>query len=68
VESDVPVAVMIGSRIPGVYVPIHFKVAQSGDLDELRAAADRLMESLSDVDEEQIVVEFKLLRHRGKSI
>ena len=67
-ESDVPVAVTIGGRVISVYIPIHSKAAQSGDLNELRAAADRLMEALSDVDGEQIVAEFKRLRHRGKAV
>jgi len=33
---------------------------------ELKAAAERLASALADVDEEQLVSEFKELRRRGK--
>jgi hypothetical protein len=40
---------------------------RSVNLAELRAAADRLAEALSDVDEEEVVSEFKRVRRRGKA-
>ena len=36
------------------------------ELSELRAAADRLAKALADVDEEELLAEFKDLRLRGK--
>jgi hypothetical protein len=51
----------------GVYVPTPRKPVRSADLAELRAAADRLAEALSGVDEEEVVAEFKQLRRRGKA-
>jgi hypothetical protein len=43
------------------------KAVKSADLAELRAAADRLAKALSDVDEEEVVSEFKQMRRRGKA-
>jgi hypothetical protein len=43
------------------------RVVKSADLAELRAAADRLAEALSDADEEEVVSEFKQMRRRGKA-
>ena len=37
-------------------------------LSELKAAADRLAEALADVDEEELVAEFKQMRRRGKGV
>jgi hypothetical protein len=51
----------------GVYVPTPRKAMRSADLAELRATADRLAEALSDVDEEEVVSEFKQMRRRGKA-
>jgi antitoxin (DNA-binding transcriptional repressor) of toxin-antitoxin stability system len=65
-ESDVPVAVTRRGETLGVYVPTRRKRAQTADLSELKAAADRLSEALADTDEEELVAEFKQLRRRGK--
>jgi anti-sigma factor RsiW len=45
-------------------VPTPRKPIKSADLAELKAAADRLAEALADVDEEEVVAEFKQLRAR----
>jgi hypothetical protein len=66
-ESDRPVAVTRRGETLGVYVPTPRKQVRSADTAELRAAADRLAEALSDVDEEEIVADFKQLRRRGKA-
>jgi hypothetical protein len=65
-ESDIPVAVTRRGETLGVYVPTRRKRAKTADLSELRAAADRLAEALANVDEEELVSEFKTLRRRGK--
>ena len=65
-ESDTPVAVTRRGETLGVYVPTRRKGAKAADLSELKAAADRLAEALSDVDEEKVVREFKHLRRRSK--
>ena len=65
-ESDTPVAVTRRGETLGVYVPTRRKRPKSADLSELKAAADRLAEALADVDEEELVSEFKQLRRRGK--
>ena len=65
-ESDTPVAVTRRGETLGVYVPTRRKGPKSADLSELKAAADRLAEVLADVDEEELVSEFKQLRRRGK--
>lgn len=65
-ESDTPVAVTRRGETLGIYVPTRRKRPKSADLAELKAAADRLAEALADVDEEELVTEFKQLRRRGK--
>ena len=65
-ESDTPVAVTRRGETLGVYVPTRRKRPKSADLSELKAAADRLAEALADLDEEELVTEFKQLRRRGK--
>ena len=65
-ESDTPVAVTRRGETLGVYVPTRRKRPKAADLSELKAAADRLAEALADVDEEELVTEFKQLRRRGK--
>jgi len=65
-ESDTPVAVTRRGETLGVYVPTRRKGRKEADVSELRAAADRLAQTLADVDEEQLVREFKQLRSRGK--
>jgi len=66
-ESDTPVAVTRRGETLGIYVPTRRKRPKSADLSELKAAADRLAQALADVDEEDLVAEFKQLRRRGKS-
>jgi PHD/YefM family antitoxin component YafN of YafNO toxin-antitoxin module len=65
-ESETPVAVTRRGETLGVYVPTRRKRPKTADLSELKAAADRLAEVLADVDEEQLVAEFKQLRRIGK--
>ena len=65
-ESDTPVAVTRRGETLGVYVPTRRKHAKTADISELRAAADRLATALADVDEEQLVADFRELRRRGK--
>jgi hypothetical protein len=65
-ESEMPVAVTRRGETLGVYVPTPRKRARSADLSELKAAADRLAKALSDVDEEELVTEFKRMRRSGK--
>ena len=64
-ESDSPVAVTRRGETLGVYVPTPLKSVKSADIEDLRAAAKRIAEAMSDVDEEEIVAEFKHLRHKG---
>ena len=65
-ESDTPIAVTRRGETLGVYVPTRRRQAKLADPRDLKAAADRLAEALSDVDEEQLVAEFKQMRRRGK--
>jgi hypothetical protein len=66
-ESDTPVAVTRRGETLGIYVPTPRKRAQAAETSELRAAADRLAAALADINEEEVVAEFKRLRRRGKS-
>jgi PHD/YefM family antitoxin component YafN of YafNO toxin-antitoxin module len=65
-ESDTPVAVTRRGETLGVYVPTRRKRRKAAELSELKAAADRLSEALAEVDEEELVAEFKRMRRRGK--
>ena len=65
-ESDTPVAVTRRGETLGVYVPTRRKRPKKADLSELKAAADRLAEALADVNEQELVTEFKSLRRRGR--
>jgi hypothetical protein len=65
-ESDTPVAVTRRGETLGVYVPTRRKRTKTADMSELKAAADRLSQALADVDEEELVDEFKTLRRRAK--
>jgi hypothetical protein len=65
-ESETPVAVTRCGETLGVYVPTRRKRSRTADLSELKAAADRLAQALADVDEEELVAEFKQMRRRGK--
>jgi hypothetical protein len=65
-ESDTPVAVTRRGETLGVYVPTRRKHPKTAELSELRTAADRLAKALADIDEEELVAEFKERRRRGK--
>ncbi len=65
-ESDTPVAVTRRGETLGVYVPTPRKRVKSADVSDLKAAADRLAATLADVDEEELVAEFKQLRRSKK--
>lgn len=64
-ESDTPVAVTRRGETLGVYVPTPRKRTNTAEISELKAAADRLASALTDIDEEELVADFKQLR-RGK--
>jgi hypothetical protein len=66
-ESDTPVAVTRRGETLGIYVPTPRKKIKQADAGELRAAADRLALALADVDEEELVAEFKQLRAGKKA-
>ena len=67
-ESDTPVAVTRRGETLGIYVPTRGKHPKAAEVAELKAAADRLAEALADVDEQELLTEFKQLRRRGKSM
>jgi len=65
-ESDTPIAVTRHGETLGVYVPTRRRKRKAAEISELRAAADRLVEVLADVEEEELVAEFKQMRrHRN---
>lgn len=66
-ESDTPVAVTRRGETLGVYVPTPRRRIKPADLGDLKAAADRLAEALADVDEEELVAEFKQLRRKTQA-
>jgi len=66
-ESDAPVAVTRRGETLGVYVPTPRRSVRPAELVDLKEAADRLAAALRDVDEEEIVAEFKHLRRRSKA-
>jgi len=65
-ESDSPVAVTRRGETLGVYVPTRRSRRRTADISELKAAADRLAETLADIDEEELVAEYGGSRRRGK--
>ena len=65
-ESETPVAVTRRGETLGVYVPTRRKRPKAADISELKAAADRLAKVMADLEEEELVTEFKELRRRGK--
>jgi hypothetical protein len=67
-ESDTPVAVTRRGETVGIYVPTPRKRTKSAELGELKAAADRLAAALADVEEAEIVADFKQWRRRGKRV
>ena len=65
-ESDTPVAITRHGETLGVYVPTPGKQPKTANVAELKAAANRLAQVLADVDQEELVAEFKKARRRGK--
>jgi antitoxin (DNA-binding transcriptional repressor) of toxin-antitoxin stability system len=66
-ESDTPVAVTRHGETVGVYIPTPRKRPKTAEVAELKAAADRLSKLLADVDEEEVVAEFKRMRRPKKT-
>ena len=66
-ESDTPVAVTRRGETLGVYVPTRGKRRKAAELSDLKAAADRLADALSGVDEGKLVAEFKRMRRSRKA-
>jgi hypothetical protein len=66
-ESEIPVAVTRRGETLGIYVPTPRRRPKTADLPELKAAADRLAQALADVDEDDLVADFKKLRRHGRS-
>jgi hypothetical protein len=66
-ESDTAVAVTRHGETLGVYIPTRRKQPRTAELGELKAAAERLAKLLEDVDEEEVVAEFKQARREKKS-
>jgi hypothetical protein len=64
-ESDTPVAVTRRGETLGIYVPTRRKTSTT-DISELKAAADRLATALADLNEEEIVAEFRQMRRPAK--
>lgn len=65
-ESDTPVAVTRRGLTLGVYVPTPRKASRAAESAELRAAADRLAAALADVDEAELVSEFRGARRASR--
>ena len=65
-ESDTPIAVTRRGETVGVYVPTGRRRVRKAHLSELRAAADRLASALADIDENELVADFKQLRRRAQ--
>ncbi len=66
-EADTPVAVTRRGETLGVYVPTPRKQIKPAHLAELKAAADRLAEALADVDEDDLIADFKQMRVGGEA-
>ncbi|HKV24607.1 MAG TPA: hypothetical protein VJN93_08455 [Candidatus Acidoferrum sp.] len=66
-ESDTPVAVTRRGETLGVYVPTPRKRRpMTADISELKAASDRLAQTLASVDEKEFVAEFEEFRRRNR--
>jgi len=63
-ESETPVAVTRRGETLGVYVPTPRRGPRTADLSELKAASDRLTEAVADINEDDLVGEFKQVRRR----
>lgn len=66
-ESDTAVAVTRRGETLGVYIPTRRKQPKTANLGDLKAAAERLTKLLADVDEEELVAEFKQMRRQKKN-
>lgn len=66
-ESDTPVAITRRGETLGIYIPTRRKRRKAAEVSELKAAADRLAEALADVDEDEIVSEFRGIRRGEKT-
>ena len=65
-ESNSPVAVTRRGETVGIYIPTHSKKPKEAEVADLKAAAARLAELLTDADEEEVVAEFERLRRQKK--
>jgi antitoxin (DNA-binding transcriptional repressor) of toxin-antitoxin stability system len=65
-EAGGPVAVTRRGETLGVYVPTRRKRSKTADPSALKAAADRLAEALADVNEGELLAEFKQRRRNRK--
>jgi hypothetical protein len=66
-ESDIPVAITRRGETLGIYIPTRAKGPRKADAAELKAAADRLAQSLADIDEQELAADFERLRRQGKT-
>ena len=65
-ESDTPIAVTLRGETLGIYVPAPRKAAvRTAASAELRAAADRLAQALSDVNQDELLTEFEVAKRGG---
>jgi PHD/YefM family antitoxin component YafN of YafNO toxin-antitoxin module len=65
-ESEMPVAVTRRGETLGVYVPTPRRQRDALDVAELKAAADKIAEAMADVDEQEVLTEFKRLRRQSR--
>ncbi len=65
-ESDKPVAVTRRGETLGIYVPARRKRPESANFSDLKEAAGRLAEALAEVEEDELVAEFRQARRRGQ--
>jgi len=65
-ESDTPAAVTRRGKTPRIYVRARRKRTESANFSELKEAADGLAEALADIQEDELVVEFRQARRRGR--
>ena len=61
-ESETPIAVTRRGETLGIYVPTPRIGVKSAETAQLRAAADRLAAALSDVNEDELIADFKQAR------
>lgn len=63
-ESDNAVAVTRHGETIGVYIPTRRKRPKRADVAELKAAADRLAEMLTEEEKEEVLKEFRERRRK----